>query len=221
MRARWRLVVGAALVAFGVIALYPRAVDAFRHWDASNTTHAASDAEQVGILRAALDPRSGLAEEVMRGARYARWLLVDESIALEECESTESITACVHVRDEMKQVSAFPPHLRAGLLQANRIVAAMPDPGLLNVQLGGRSRIDLAFPGDRDVDVSWNAFRESNPGIIGFLTASRAVLTEDSNEALVYIEFSCGGECGSGHLVRIARIDGVWTMRESVRLWIS
>lgn len=212
---------GAALVGVAAIALSPRAQRAYRHWDASVSTHPASDAEQAGILRAAFEPGSGLAERVIGGSGHARWLLVGEPVALEACESTGSITRCVHIGDGRQDVRAYPGRLRAGLVQASAVASGNPAPRLPRVTLVSRSMIDASFASDRDVDSKWHDFRGDNPGVAGFLAASRAAVANDPTEALVYVEYHCGGECGAGYLVRVAAVDGAWKLRESVMLWIS
>jgi len=219
-RARWSLALAAmACVAF--VALAPRAWRTYGYWRASISTHAASDAEQVGILRAVLSPEADLLEPALGMRGHARWMLASESVTVEECESTDAIVGCVHVGGARDDLRPLPARLRMGLVEANRAVSGIPDPQLASMVFKARSEIKAPFAGKEGPDVAWNTFHAENPGVLGYIYVSRAVLSDDSAEAMVYVELHCHAECASGQVVHLVKGDAGWTVRQSVVLWIS
>ena len=67
----------------------------------------------------------------------------------------------------------------------------------------------------------WARFRARFPEAPGLLGVSRVALDEARLNALVYVEFACGPECGTGRLVRLARVDGVWQVQSGELLWVA
>ena len=63
---------------------------------------------------------------------------------------------------------------------------------------------DLLFRGDNP-RAGWDAFFARYPGSPGLLRVSRVAFDDHAQSALVYIEFQCGAECGSGRLVQATR----------------
>jgi hypothetical protein len=41
------------------------------------------------------------------------------------------------------------------------------------------------------------------------------------NSALLYAQFTCGGTCGEGRLIRLTRDGSAWRVTASIQLWIS
>lgn len=220
MRARWQIAVG-LLACAALVAIAPRAWRAYGYWDASTSTHAASDVEQVGILRAVLGPEADLLEPGLGARGHARWMFSSESVVVEECESTDALVGCVHVGRARTDLRALPARLRMGLIQANRAVSPMPDPGLARIVFKSRSEIRSPFAGNDALIVAWNDFHARNPGVLGYVYASRAVVSDDTAEAMVYVELHCHAECASGQLVHLVKGDAGWSVRRSVVLWIS
>lgn len=67
----------------------------------------------------------------------------------------------------------------------------------------------------------WARFHARFPEAPGLLRVSRVAIDEAGLNALVYIEFACGPECGAGRLVRLARVDGVWQVQSGELLWAA
>jgi len=67
----------------------------------------------------------------------------------------------------------------------------------------------------------WARFHARFPDAPGLLRVSRVAIDEVRQNALVYIEFACGPECGTGRLVRLARVDGVWQVQSGELLWAA
>ncbi|MBA3487388.1 MAG: hypothetical protein H0T88_09420 [Lysobacter sp.] len=55
----------------------------------------------------------------------------------------------------------------------------------------------------------------------GVLDVSNAVLSQDRDYALTYIEHQCDGLCGSGGLHLLKRKGASWSVVKSLRLWVS
>lgn len=46
------------------------------------------------------------------------------------------------------------------------------------------------------------------------VTFSRVGFTSSGDEAVVHVEYYCGGRCGDGKLVRLSRVNGEWSIQE-------
>lgn len=105
---------------------------------------------------------------------------------------------------------------RTALVAANRSVYPQPMPA-------GRSTIPLAAEDFHRVLETgfWRAFYQRFPGTAGVVHASRAVVSADGREALIYVEHGCDGLCGTGSLILLSRIDGRWRITAPYMLWIS
>lgn len=108
-----------------------------------------------------------------------------------------------------------------GLVLANRAVSPMPDPHLAGIISRSLSEIKAPFASEDGPVAAWAAFHEANPGMLGYVYVSRAVLEDDAAEAMVYVELHCHAECASGQLVHLVKNDAGWAIRGSVVLWIS
>jgi hypothetical protein len=67
----------------------------------------------------------------------------------------------------------------------------------------------------------WKDFYKRYPKSSGFWSFSLVGYDTNGTEALVYVGHHCGGLCGTGHLVLLAKEDGNWMVRNRVMLWIS
>jgi hypothetical protein len=80
---------------------------------------------------------------------------------------------------------------------------------------------DLLFRGDEPV-AGWKLFFERYAGSSGLIRLSRAAFDLGSAHALVYLEFQCGPECGSGRLVHMTRAPaGGWQVEGGELIWIA
>jgi len=76
------------------------------------------------------------------------------------------------------------------------------------------------FEGDEPAQ-GWARFHARFPDTPGLLGVSRVAIDEARLNALVYIEFACGPECGTARLVRLARVDGEWQVQGGELLWVA
>jgi hypothetical protein len=68
----------------------------------------------------------------------------------------------------------------------------------------------------------WNEFHRRYPRAKGYQAFSPIGYSTNGSEALFYHEYYCGGLCGGGNVVWVARDpNGQWKVRKTMNLWIS
>ena len=68
----------------------------------------------------------------------------------------------------------------------------------------------------------WDEFFRRYPQAKGYSSWSRISYGNDGRQALLYYEYHCGGLCGRGDLVLLARDDDdKWHVRQVLNFWIS
>ena len=64
-------------------------------------------------------------------------------------------------------------------------------------------------------------FYQQFEGAPGLLRLSRAGFDHSLTHALVYVEFQCGVECGSGRLIHLVnQANGNWTVENAALVWL-
>ena len=106
-----------------------------------------------------------------------------------------------------------PLKLRRELLLANARSSAMPSPGIDGVRLVSPTR---GFAPVADA-----AFFQANPGAAGIVRVSRAVLTEDGTQALIYAVHDCGRWCQSTYLFVFERRAGEWALARELLISVT
>jgi hypothetical protein len=77
------------------------------------------------------------------------------------------------------------------------------------------------FQGD-DPEAGWSRFFRRYPVSDGIVRLSRPAVDHSGTQALVYLEFQCGAECGSGRMVSLARQPGqAWGVTGGELLWVA
>ena len=68
----------------------------------------------------------------------------------------------------------------------------------------------------------WETFRQKY-GVTSYVALSRAIISNDGRDALVYFVHACGNVCGEGTLLWLRRIpaDGPWMVRARRGFWVS
>lgn len=80
---------------------------------------------------------------------------------------------------------------------------------------------ETLFQGD-DPEAGWSRFFRRYPVSDGIIRLSRPAVDHTRTQALVYLEFQCGAECGSGRMVSLARQTGqAWTVTGGELLWVA
>jgi hypothetical protein len=73
-----------------------------------------------------------------------------------------------------------------------------------------------------DPGKNWQQFNAKFPGSTGILRISRPGIDDTAKTALIYMEFECGTQCGSGRLVNLVqRPSGNWNVVSATLLWIT
>lgn len=67
----------------------------------------------------------------------------------------------------------------------------------------------------------WARFHARFPDAPGLLGVSRVAIDDERQHALVYVEFACGPECGTGRLVHLARAAEGWQVVSGELLWVA
>lgn len=75
---------------------------------------------------------------------------------------------------------------------------------------------------DDDPRVNWTRFGAAFPDANGIVRVSRPGIDDAAGVALLYLEFECGHECGSGRLINLA-LDATesWQVTSGSLIWIT
>jgi hypothetical protein len=67
----------------------------------------------------------------------------------------------------------------------------------------------------------WKDFYRTYPASPGLITFSNVGIHEETGQALVYVERTCGPRCGGGRLVLLRQNDERWTLQAVRDLWAA
>lgn len=222
----WRRVVVTAIclaTLMAVIGLAPigvRAVSAaYQRWAALPRPNPAPDAEQQAILQAlsrgdtALRPQSS---SLSGGIPHPPTVtLSDASVVI--CEGSLPLVPdnppCPHVAAIVAADwdNRIPRKLREELVLANRTSRPIADPAIAGVMLRPAAEVRKSMSNARLEEV----------GGPSYARVSRAVLSDDGERALIYVDYRCGNLCGAGFIYDLVRDGDGWRLQQSLGLWIS
>ena len=74
---------------------------------------------------------------------------------------------------------------------------------------------------EKGVASGWKTFYKKYPKSSGYWDFSPVGYSSNGTKALVYLGHHCGGLCGTGHLVLLAKENDRWRVKNRVMLWIS
>ncbi|MHC4934207.1 MAG: hypothetical protein ACYTGV_18700 [Planctomycetota bacterium] len=74
---------------------------------------------------------------------------------------------------------------------------------------------------DEGVDWFWRKFYEEYPGAQGIMVPSRAGLSADGRQALVYCGNQSAGLAGAGAYYLLSRASGSWRVVQGAVVWVS
>jgi hypothetical protein len=85
---------------------------------------------------------------------------------------------------------------------------AIPKP----YQIVSSAELDATFRrrAPNTIDDGWEGFRQSFPDSMGYLILSAVGFNSERTIALVYVEYRCGGLCGSSRYYTLEKRDGRW-----------
>ena len=88
----------------------------------------------------------------------------------------------------------------------------------LEYALTSREKIGQIF---KSGPAGWDEFYRQFPDSGGYLSLSRAGLNTNSDQALVYVESSCGELCGTGSYQLLVKNDQGWAVQKRYVRWMS
>ncbi|MGQ4583898.1 hypothetical protein [Lysobacter sp. F60174L2] len=225
-RLRWqRIVVAAACLAIlllliGLAPIGVRAITAtYQRWATMPRPDPATDAEQREILRALSRGDTFLrtrgASPPTHGPDRPRVTLSDESVVI--CEGSKPFVPdmphCPHVSGIVAADwdNRIPRKLRQELVLANQTSRPIPDPDVAGVVLRPAAQVHKSISAARFGDLGGGSY----------VRVSRAVLSDDGQRALIYVDYRCGSLCGAGFIHDLVRDGDRWRLQHSLGLWIS
>ena len=93
--------------------------------------------------------------------------------------------------------------------------------GLYTLQITRIPQPGPTTPDTGDPATGWARFRKRFPAAPGLLRVSRVAVDDPQLQALVYVEFACGPECGTGRLIRLARSGEAWLVQSGELVWVA
>jgi len=76
----------------------------------------------------------------------------------------------------------------------------------------------IVLPTDEN---GWAEFEQKYPHAISITTLSKIGFNEKLDQALVYMAYYCGNECGSANIYFLVREGDTWTVEGLVNVWMS
>ena len=144
-------------------------------------------------------------------------ILADESLCFSasikrpECELHEKGRILVPELDQFASRK-----LREELLLANQEKHSLELSGISGTKVVPAADIQRIFKAGW-----WSEFYKKYPDASGFAEVSRPVLTKDRQQTLIFIAHHCGGLCGTGTILLLAREGSEWRVVKQEMLWIS
>lgn len=72
-----------------------------------------------------------------------------------------------------------------------------------------------------EIEGGWSRFYKKYPGSSGVISFSNVGFNSEMNQALVSTSRGCGGLCGAGYFVILAKEQGVWKVGSKIMTWVS
>jgi hypothetical protein len=129
---------------------------------------------------------------------------------------------CIYSMDvqairEASGLPEVPEALRTALLHENQERTPLPAIAAPTVKLATAASINALFL-SKD---GWKTFYAQYPGSFGFVEISIPTFSPDCDHALTYLHHGCGSLCGTGELLYLTRVDGIWRIEKSALVWVS
>ena len=86
--------------------------------------------------------------------------------------------------------------------------------------LVGQKDLEPLFP-KGEFDRAWGKFYAKYPNSSGIINFSNPGFNRIYTQAVVSTGRGCGGLCGAGYFVLLAKEHGAWTVKTKVETWVS
>jgi hypothetical protein len=84
----------------------------------------------------------------------------------------------------------------------------------------GHTHTEPRFP-KGEFDRAWSKFYAKYPNSSGIISFSNPGFNRGYTQAVVSTGRGCGGLCGAGYFVLLAKEHGVWTVKTKAETWVS
>ena len=76
----------------------------------------------------------------------------------------------------------------------------------------------VVLPSDEN---GWVEFEQKYPNVITITTLSKIGFDKELNQALVYMAYYCGSECGTANIYFLVRKGDTWKVESTIKVWDS
>lgn len=76
----------------------------------------------------------------------------------------------------------------------------------------------ITLPSDEN---GWLEFEQKYPNAISITSFSRIGFNKKLDQALVFMSYSCGNECGAGDIYFLVRKGDTWEVENVIEVWVS
>jgi hypothetical protein len=185
----------------------------------ANTTIAAAPMRTVEVEVTAAFINS-LADLLDERTPYKLLVILDQSRSLDRTSLPKEDLAA-QLKKNLPEASDA---VVADFLQHGNVIANVKVPTRLilkqfRLEMVSQQRLNEIFA--KNFDKEWKGFYKAFPGSSGYLAFSRAGYDEKRGQALLLVDHSCGGLCGSGSVVLMEKKFGVWQYVRKHQIWIN
>jgi len=143
-------------------------------------------------------------------------LLSDRSVCFAQDPERRCSSAITDSLGDPELETFAPLKLRQELLIANRVSTQLQLSSLAHTKVVASSEVERVFSAD-----GWEYFYEKYPKTAGYAEIAQPVLSENRQQALIYVAHHCDGLCGTGTVYLLTRVGARWYVSKQEMLWIS
>ena len=89
------------------------------------------------------------------------------------------------------------------------------------VRIVAEEEIEASLERETHIPPNWEGFRTRFPGAERLIRVSLPAFAPDQNTAVVYLESTCGGLCGTGFYIELTKAGTGWKISRRAAAWIS
>jgi len=157
------------------------------------------------------------------GNRFDFLLLIDAPVKPESALYHSRGQESSAIEKLSKLIPEVPEALLQEFLSESRVSHIKQAPSSNSIiQVVQKSQIDQEFDEAEGLPGPfWERFKEVRPKCAGIVKTSRVAYSHDLSQALIYLDWRCGGRCGTGNLVWLEFENDSWKILENRVTWIS